>query len=259
MGEASVAIGATARAGIDGVGRLTSRTWAALAVSCLIGLVGRYLGGAWILLADFLAAALAYGALYRAAFDGPAGLVGLRWGREEALMAGVQLLLGLVFLVVITVLLVVVGAVALGVARAAAPGFDATSAEAWRAALSGPLAAFVTALAPLASLAVLAWLAARLALAPAASIAEGRLRVFSAFDLTKGRAGLLVVLGFVFYLPSVLIAASGKAAFDGGVAFLVQAAAVGLYYFCVAPAWTAACVHVYRHAPSLAVAQPSEV
>ncbi|KSB90811.1 hypothetical protein AS593_17210 [Caulobacter vibrioides] len=258
MGEASIAIGATARAGIAGVSRLTPRTWAALAAACLIGLTGRYLGAAWILPADFVAAALAYGALYRAAFDGPAGLVGLRCGREEVLIAGVQLLLGLVFLVVTVVLLVLVGAVALGVARAAAPGFDATSAQAWRAALSGPLAAFVTALAPLASLAILAWLAARLALAPAASIAAGRLQVLSAFDLTKGRAGLLVVLGLVFYLPSVLIAVSGQAAFDGLGAGLVQVAALGLYYFCVAPAWTAACVHVYRHAPSLAVAQPSE-
>ncbi len=258
MGEASIAIGATARAGIAGVTHLAPRTWAALAAACLVGLLGRYLGGAFVLLADFVAAALAYGALYRAAFDGPTGLAGLRCGREEALIAAVQLLLGVVFLVVIAVLLVVVGAVALGVARAAAPGFDATSSEAWRAALSGPLAAFAASLAPLASLAVLAWLAARLALAPAASIAAGRLRVLSAFDLTKGRAGLLVALGLVFYLPSVLIAVSGKAAFDGAGAFLVQAAAVGLYYFCVAPAWTAACVHVYRHAPSLAVAEPSE-
>jgi hypothetical protein len=258
MGEASIAIGATARAGITGVTRLAPRTWAALAAASLLGLAGRFAGGGWVLLADFLAAALAYGALYRAAFDRPAGLAGLRWGREEALMAGVQLLLALIFLVVISVLLVVVGAVSLGVARAAAPGFDATSSEAWKAALSGPLAAFAASLAPLASLAVLAWLAARLSLAPAASIAAGRLQVLSAFDLTKGRAGLLVALGLVFYLPSVVIAVGGRTALDGPAALALQAVAVGLYYFCVAPAWTAACVHVYRHGPSLAVAERPE-
>lgn len=257
MSQAAIAIGDTARAGLTGVVPAVRRTWAALAVAAVLGLVGRWAGGGWILAADFLAAALAYGALYRAAFARPSGLAGLRLGRDEALLAGVQLLLGVVFLVVIAVLLVVVGAVSLGVARAAAPGFDATSSDAWRAALSGPLAAFAASLAPLASLSVLAWLAARLSLAPAASIAAGRLQVLSAFDLTRGRAGLLVALGFVFYLPSLLIAAGGRA-LDGAFALVVQGAATALYYFCVAPAWTAACVHVYRQGQSLAFAERPE-
>lgn len=258
MGQAPITIEATARAALAGASAAARASWAALTLAAALGLAGRWAGGGWVLLADLAASALAYGALYRSAFGRPRGLAGLRLGRDEALIAGVQLLLGVVFLVIVAVLLVVVGAVALGVARAAAPGFDATSAEAWRAALSGPLAAFAASLAPLASLAVLTWLAARLALAPAASIAAGRLQVLSAFDLTRGRAGLLALLGLVLYLPSILIAAGGRAAPAQAAALAIQAVAVALHYFVVAPAWTAACVHVYRHTSSLAVAKPPE-
>jgi hypothetical protein len=153
--------------------------------------------------------------------------------------------------VVLAVLATVVGAIALGVARASAPGFDATSSEAWRAALSkSGVGAVVAGAAPLVSLALLVWLTARLSLAAPASVDQGKVRVLSVFPLTRGVTVQVLVAGVVLAAPVVaLVALSslvGRWAGPGVNGPLAVLGAAFLYLY-LAPVWTGALVHVYRH------------
>jgi hypothetical protein len=253
MSEGSAAIGRTVRAGLAGWTPGMRTCGAALAAGALLSLLPRalppeiaFLG----LVVELAAATLAYGALYRAAFDGPRGWNGLRWGREEWRLLAVQLLITVVMTVVMAVLFVVIGGVALGVARSTSPGFDATSAEAWRTALSGP-GAILAGLVPLASLALLAWVGLRLALAPAATVDHGRIQVLSAFALTRGATLTLFMAGLVLIAPAIILAVGlGYARVLVGLtrsAPLAQLVSVGLLFFYLIPVWTAALVDVYRH------------
>lgn len=253
MSEGSAAIGRTVRAGLDGWAPGMRTCGVALVAGALFSLLPgalppeiAFLG----LVVEFAAATLAYGALYRAAFEGPRGWSGLRWGREEWRLLAVQLLITVVMTVMAAVMFVVIGGVALGVARSAAPGFDATSPEAWRMALSGPgglLPAFVTLL----SLAVLGWAGLRLALAPAATIDRGRIQVLSAFGLTRGAIVTLFLAGVVLFAPAIILAVSlGYARALIGLSRggpLAHLLSVGLLFFYLIPVWTAALVDVYRH------------
>lgn len=264
MSEGSAAIGRTVRAGLAGWAPGVRTCGAALVAGAALSLLPRVLPSpiAFLGLAlEFVAATLAYGALYRAAFDGPRGWNGLRWGREEWRLLAVQLLIAVVMTVVMAVLFVIVGGVALGVARSASPGFDATSAEAWRAALSGP-GAILAGLAPLASMALLAWIGLRLALAPAATVDGGRVQVLSAFRLTRGVTLTLLVSGLVLVAPAIILAvALGYARALVGLsrgADMAQLVSVGLLFFYLIPVWTSALVDVYRHAaPVKAPGTPS--
>jgi len=252
MSEGSAAIGRTVRAGLAGWAPGMRTCGAALAAGALLSLLPRALPPQIALLGlviEFAAATLAYGALYRAAFDGPRGWNGLRWGREEWRLLAVQLLITVVMTVVMAVLFIVIVGVALGVARSTSPNFDATSAEAWRAALSGP-GAILAGLVPLASLALLAWIGLRLALAPAATIAQGRIQVLSAFGLTRGAVPLLVA-GLMLIAPAFVLAVAlvyGRAMFGlSRAAPLAQLVSASLLFFYLIPVWTAALVDVYRH------------
>jgi hypothetical protein len=264
MSEGSAAIGRTVRAGLAGWAPGVRTCGAALVAGAALSLLPRalppeiaFLG----LVLEFTAATLAYGALYRAAFDGPRGWNGLRWGREEWRLLAVQLLITVVMTVVMAVLFVVIGGVALGVARSTSPGFDATSAEAWRTALSGP-GAILAGLVPLASMALLAWIGLRLALAPAATIDAGRIQALSAFRLTRGATLTLLAAGLVLVAPAIILAvglgyARALAGLSHGAA-LAQLVSVGLLFFYLIPVWTSALVDVYRHAaPAKAPGTPS--
>ena len=258
MSGRSAAIGRTVRAGLAGWSPGVRGCGAALAVGAVISLLPRFLppGLSFLNLAlEFAGATLAYGAVYRAAFERPRGWNGLRWGREEWRLLAVQLLIAAVMAVVAAVLFVVIGGVALGVARSTSPGFDATSAEAWRQALSGP-GAILAGLVPLASMALLAWIGLRLALAPAATVDRGRIQVLSAFPLTRGVVLTLLAAGLVLVVPAIILAAAlGYARAVAGVsrgAPLAQLLGVGLLFFYLIPVWTAALVDVYRRQTSVA-------
>ena len=252
MSEGSAAIGRTVRAGLAGWAPGVRTCGAALAAGALLSLLPRALPSHLAVLGpvfEFAAATLAYGALYRAAFDGPKGWNGLRWGREEWRLLAVQLLITVIMTVGTAVLFVVIGAVALGVARSAAPGFDATSPEAWRLALSGP-GGLVPALVTLLSMLALGWIGLRLALAPAATVAAGRIQVLSAFGLTRGAVPTLLLAGLTLAAPAVIVmVALGYLRAIAGLAepsWLPGLASVALLFFYLIPVWTAALVDVYR-------------
>ncbi len=264
MTDGSVAIGATVRAGVAGLGPSVRACWAALLTAVVISVLTRVLPPAvsgLALLAEIIAIALACGALYRHAFGKSAGLAGLRWGLDEWRLLGVQLLVAVFLFVVAAVLILVVGAIALGVARANAPGFDATSSQAWRDALagSGP-GTIVAGAAPLLGLALLVWLAVRLSLAAAASVDQSGVRVLSAFPLTRGVGLQVLVAGALLAAPfAVLLAVGGLFGRWAGPGFDGVLAALGAIfgYVYLAPVWTGALVHVYRrrHGPA---ASPSQ-
>lgn len=245
---------ATVRAGFSGLAPSVRACWAALLAAVLISASTQVLPVAVAGLAlpiEIAAAVIAWGALYRRAFGRAGGVAGLRWGMDEWRLLGAQALIALLLFVVLAVLATVVGAVALGVARANAPGFDATSSEAWRAALSKTgIGTIVAGAAPLLGLALLVWLGARLSLAAPASVDQARVRVLSAFPLTKGVTLQVVAAAAVLAAP--VVAAMAVSGLVGrwagpslnGVLALIGAAFLYLY---LAPVWTGALVHVYRH------------
>ncbi|WP_425997661.1 hypothetical protein [Caulobacter sp. DWR1-3-2b1] len=259
MTDGSVAIGATVRAGVSGLGPSVRACWAALLAAVVLSILTRALPpalGGLALLAEIAAIALVCGALYRRAFGKPAGLAGLRWGPDEWRLLGVQALIAVFLFVVAAVLILVVGAIALGVARANAPGFDATSSQAWKDALagSGP-GAIVAGASPLLGLAVLIWLAVRLSLAGAASVDQSGVRVLSAFPLTRGVTLQVLAACTLLAAPVVaLVALSSLVGRWAGPGFDGALAALGAIfgYVYLAPVWTGALVHVYRrrHGPA---------
>ncbi|MBW8859756.1 MAG: hypothetical protein JF570_08505, partial [Caulobacter sp.] len=195
MAEGSAAIGRTVRAGMAGWAPGLRTCWAALVAGAVLGLLPRAPGLAFLgLPLELAATTVAYGALYRHAFDGPAGFQGLRWGAVEWRLLAVQVLVTVILTVVMAVLAVLVGAVVVGVAKSNAPGLDITSVDAWRAALGGP-GALAASLPPLLSMAIMLWLFLRLSLAPAATVDLGRIQVLSAFGRTRGAAPVLAVAG----------------------------------------------------------------
>ncbi len=253
MTDGSVAIGATVRAGLAGLFPSLRACWAALAVAVLISAISRLLppaAGGLTLLVE-IAAAVLDGLLHRRAFGRQGGLAGLRWGMDEWRLLGAQLLIAALLLLVVAVLAIVVGAIALGVARASAPGFDATSAPAWRDAFArSGLGGIVAGAAPLLSLCLLVWLCLRLSLSAAASVDQARVRVLSAFPLTRGVTPQLLGAGLLLALPVVALAGVssliGRWAGPGLDAPLALLGAILLYLY-LAPVWTGALVHVYRH------------
>ena len=253
MTDGSVAIGATVRAGVSGLGPSVRACWGALLAAVLISALSQVLPPAARGLAGPLALAaaiIAWGALYRRAFGRAPGWAGLRWGLDEWRLLGAYALVAVIFIVVGAVLLTVVGAIALGVARANAPDFDATSAEAWRMALahSGP-GAIVAGAAPLLGLALLAWLAARLSLTAPATVDQGQIRVLSAFPLSRGVVIPILVSGLVLAAPAAGLAAMSSLidrwAGPGLKLPLALLSAVFAYGY-LAPVWTGALVYVYR-------------
>jgi hypothetical protein len=253
MTDGSVAIGATVRAGVSGLGAAVRACWGALLAAVLISALSQVLPPAMHGLGGPLAlgaSILAWGGLYRHAFGRAPGWAGLRWGLDEWHLLGAHALIAVIFLVVGAVLLTVVGAIALGVARANAPDFDATSAQAWRMALapSGP-GAIVAGTAPLLGLALLAWLAARLSLTAPATVDQGQIRVLSAFPLTRGLVLPILVAGLVLAVPMAGFAAVssliGRWAGPGLKLPLALLSAVFAYGY-LAPVWTGALVHIYR-------------
>jgi hypothetical protein len=256
MGEGSAAIGRTVRAGMAGWTPGVRTCWAALVVGATLGLAPRVLPPSLAFLGlplELAATTLAYGALYRAAFGGPAGWKGLRWGVQEWRLLAVQALVTLILTVVMAVLAVLVGAVVVGVAKSNAPGLDITSVDAWRGALDGP-GALVAGLPPLLSMVIMLWLFLRLSLAPAATIDLDRIQVLSAFGRTRGVVLVLAAAGAVLAAPAVILVVvigylRAIAGFSEG-ALIPELVSVALVFFYHIPVWAAALVDVYRLQPA---------
>jgi hypothetical protein len=267
MSEGSAAIGRTVRAGLAGWAPALRDCGAALVAGAMLGLLlPRALPpvlGFLSLPLELAAATLAYGALYRAAFGGPPGWKGLRWGAEEWRLLAVQALITVILTVVAFVLAILVGAVVVGIAKANEPNLDITSLDAWRAALDGP-GAIPAGLPPLLSAAIMIWLFLRLSLAPAATIDLGKVQVLSAFGRTRGLVLTLAATGVLLAAPACILVvvigyARAIAGFSEG-ALVPQLISLALVFFYLIPVWTAALVEIYRHqavpAPTLGTVHP---
>lgn len=256
MGEGSATIGGTVRAGMAGWTPGVRNCWAALVTGAVLGLLPRALPPSLAFLSlplELAAAALAYGALYRAAFGGPAGWNGLRWGAQEWRLLAVQALVTVILTVVTAVLAVLVGAVVVGIAKSNDPNLDITSLDAWREALNGP-GALAAGLPPLLSMAIMLWLFLRLSLAPAATVDLDKVQVLSAFGRTRGVVLVLAAAGAVLAAPAVILVVAigylrAVAGFSEG-ALVPELVSVGLVFFYLIPVWTAALIDVYRRQPA---------
>jgi hypothetical protein len=243
MTDGTASVGEVLKAGFSDLRATLVACWAALLAAAALTLWANDLPVGLRVLAVLAALVIAQGALFRHVFGRAPGLKGLRWGREEwRLLAAHLMVLGL-FLLIGSILMIVVGAIALGVARAGAPQLDVGSAQAWKDALAhaGP-AGFVAGAAPLAAVAILIWLGLRLSFTAPATVAESGIRVLSAFPLTKGRVPILLVPG-VLGAPMAVNLLHGLA-LSQGAAFTAGAAV--LTYFVLAPVWSGALAHLYR-------------
>ncbi len=249
MADGSASIGATLRAGLSDVTGAARDCWGALALAAIVSVAAGLLPPGLRFTGALLAGVIAQGALFRRAFDRQGGFKGLRWGRDEwRLLAAQLMILGLLFLIS-AILMVIVGAVALGVARTAAPEFDPGTIAGWRGAFAsaGP-AGLVLVVAPLGSLAILIWLFLRLSLSAPATVEQSGVRVLSAFPLTRGHVPTLLVVGLAVVLPVLAVSAALSLAPQGPVTAAVLALCT---YFYAMPAWTGALAHFYRrHAVS---------
>ena len=245
MTDGSATIGATLRAGLSDVVGAVRDCWAALAIAAALSLSAAAMPPGVRILAVLLPVVIAQGALFRRAFGREAGLKGLRWGRDEWRLLAAQLMIWALLCLIGAILMVVVGGVALGVARTAAPDFDPGTVAGWRGAFAsaGP-AGLVLGLVPLASLAILIWLSLRLSLSAPATVQQSGVRVLSAFGLTKGGVGTLFVVGLAIAAPLFALEALLRLAAGPGLA-APTIAALG-YSFYGAPAWFGALAHFYR-------------
>jgi hypothetical protein len=243
MADRSARVGDVLMAGFSGLRAALASCWAALAAAVVLTLAADLLPAVAGLFAVLVAVVVAQGALFRHVFGGASGFNGLRWGRDEWRLLGAHLMVLGLFLLIGSILLVVVGSIALGVARVSAPQLDSGSTEAWREAFAsaGP-AGWVAGLAPLAALAILVWLGLRLSFTAPATVAEAGVRVLSAFPLTKGKVPVLFVAAGAFAAPVVVAAMLGVSPSSRvGAAVLA-----GLTYLFLAPAWSGALAHLYR-------------
>ncbi len=246
MTDGSATVGAALRAGYSDLAASVTACWVALLASVVLTIAAAAtLPPALGLPILVVATVVAQGALFRRAFGRASGLKGLRWGQDEWRLLGAHAMVLGLFLLIGSILLVVIGAVALGVARVSEPNLDVGSADAWRHALAtaGP-AGLVAGLVPLASLAVLIWLSLRLSFTAPATVAQSGVRVLSAFPLTKGHVVTLLAAGVVLAAPVVLARAALSLTAGDGV--VPRAVAAALAYLYLAPAWAGALAHIYR-------------
>jgi len=146
-----------------------------------------------------LAAVAAQGALYRLALGrelpGPAGL---QWGPVEWRLLAAAVLIAAFLFVLSLLVFVVVLCLAYAVASAG-KGFVASDVATWAPAVDGRGGAVASGVAVIGALG-LAWAAARVSLAGAASVAKEQVQVLSTWPLTRG-------VGWRIVLARALIAA----------------------------------------------------
>ncbi|WP_269716379.1 hypothetical protein [Caulobacter sp. NIBR2454] len=159
-----------------------------------------------------VATLMAQGALFRVAFADrlgvataakPAPMAGLQWGPMEGRLAVTLILMAILFAIVIAVGVILLAAITVGLAARGGP-VDYTSADSIAKAM-GPGGGLIMTLVLLAALIGLAWLSIRLSLALPATAAEGKVRLISTWDLTKGNAWRIFVAYLVISAPVLLV------------------------------------------------------
>lgn len=246
MTDGSATVAGAVRAGASDWRPAVIDCAGALAAAVAISAIASGLPAGVRFLAGLAAVVVAQGALYRRIFGKPGGLRGLRWGRDEWRLLGAHLMTLGLFLLIGAILLVIIGGVALGVARAGAPDLDVRSAEAFKAALAnaGPVG-LIAGVVPLVGLAILIWMGLRLSLTAPATVAESGVRVLSAFPRTRGKVLLLLGVTVVLASPVVAAAVALRAATMGQP--VIAALLAVITYFCVAPTLAGALASIYRH------------
>jgi hypothetical protein len=161
-------------------------------------------------LAYLVAVCMGYAALMRLAFadENPGdkefipGQSGFQWGRPEWRLIGVALLLFFAFMIGASLVffLTIVISIAAGLSGKIGP--DATPQQ--MAAALGPGGSAALVLLVIGFCIAAVYTAVRLSLAPAATIARGKIEVFSTWGLTKGQALRLIAATLLSSLPSIL-------------------------------------------------------
>ena len=165
----------------------------------------------WLVLALVLAVS-ARGALYRRAMNrGRPGPGGLQWGPIEWRLLVVSLLsfalLGILLLLVLVVVLCMAYA-----AASAGHGFDPNQVTSWAGAVDNR-GRWVVSVIALAGATGLIWVAIRIALADAATVALGKVRLLAAWPLTRDLAtAILLAAGLVGIGPALILLAVSRIA-----------------------------------------------
>ncbi len=159
-----------------------------------------------------VATLMAQGALFRVAFAdrlGPpptpkaAPLAGLQWGPMEGRLAVTLILMAILFAIVVAVGLILLAAIIVGFASRNGP-LNTASPEAIVQAM-GPGGSAAMSFVLVIAAFLFAWMSIRLSLALPATAAEGKVRLISTWDLTKGNAFRIFVAYLVVSAPVLLV------------------------------------------------------
>lgn len=256
MSNNKVEVMGAVRAAADFARKNVRHTAGVLALVMVLNVAGD-LGGRNVLLSivvgvgTVLAGVMANAALLRLAFadehpgdpDFRIGPQGFQWGRTEIRLLGAILLVALFFVLALLVLLLLavvaaIATMALGHPNAPIPTPQTPLPPAGQLAISVLVTLFV-----LAGL----WVAVRICVYPAATVAEKRVQVFSTWALTRGHfasifAALVLVLAPAMILAVGIEACSAFPAVQGVLALVFAAVSA----FVVGPMVTGLYAHLYR-------------
>ncbi|MFI4976362.1 MAG: hypothetical protein ACHP84_17650 [Caulobacterales bacterium] len=201
------------------------RCWAALllaaALTGLFAVMGRdgsALARVAVGVGVLAAGVMARGGLYRTALarlgraDLKAGPAGLQWAAAEWRLVGTVILVGVLLILALALVLVVFLGVSLGLASAG-QGFAISDPNTWRPSFTGRARVLHLALAAVCA-GALVWIALRLALAQAATVARRKVQVLSAWPLTGGNVLGLLVGTVAVSLPALIALGAGAIALD---------------------------------------------
>ncbi|MDG2522509.1 hypothetical protein P7B02_13235 [Caulobacter segnis] len=159
-----------------------------------------------------VATLMAQGALFRVAFADRLGapptprspiMAGLQWTPMEGRLATTLILLVVLFAIVIAVGVILLAAITVGFASRGGMA-DYSSPEAIVQAMGPGGSAAMTFVIFIAAF-LLAWMSIRLSLSLPATAAEGKVRLISTWDLTKGNAFRIFVAYLVVSAPVLLV------------------------------------------------------
>ncbi|WP_369059146.1 hypothetical protein ABOZ73_16155 [Caulobacter sp. 73W] len=159
-----------------------------------------------------VATLMAQGALFRVAFADRLGmppapkaapLAGLQWGPMEGRLAVTLILMAILFAIVVAVGVILLAAIIVGFASRGGKA-DFGSPESIVQAM-GPGGSFAMTMVLIIAAFLFVWMTIRLSLALPATAAEGKVRLISTWDLTKGNALRIFVAYMVISAPVLLV------------------------------------------------------
>jgi hypothetical protein len=200
--QAHMSVVADSRAALKFAPVAWRRAWWALIPTCLTWALALSPGRAagWTALA-LVSTLFASAELYRIATPGKIGARGAAVGR-----LAVVWLLTLVFFTVLGSLLFVLFLSSAYAVASAGAGFDASEVRTWAQAIDDR-GRVVLGVVAFVGVGLLSWAMTRIALAPANTVAVGRVRVLSAWPLTKGIGWSLLCVRVAVTVPAVGVAA----------------------------------------------------